>query len=67
MYLADINYNGLALFVSVAMLAVGVLGWWVAKLLDDKKNSTIHDIKVQDHDKKLDDHEQRIRHLEDHN
>lgn len=48
MKLLAIDYNGIGLFIGAATLIVGILSWWIAKLLDDKRKITEHEIKIED-------------------
>lgn len=47
MILLGIDYNAFGTFVAAAALLVGILSWWIAKLLDTNKKITEHEIKIE--------------------
>lgn len=48
MKILEITLNGIGIFIAGAGFIVGILSWWIAKLLDDKKKITEHEIKIED-------------------
>lgn len=48
MILLGIDYNAFGTFVAAAALLVGILSWWIAKLLDTNKKITEHEVKIED-------------------
>lgn len=46
--LLAVNWGEVGAYISGAIFLVGILSWWVAKLLDDKKKITEHEIKIED-------------------
>lgn len=48
MKILNINLDGIGVFIAGAGFIVGILSWWIAKLLDDKKKITEHEIKIED-------------------
>lgn len=56
-----IDYNGIGLFIGAATLIVGILSWWIAKLLDDKKKITEHEIKIEDLEDEMKDIRDRLK------
>jgi hypothetical protein len=53
-----INLDGVGVFIGVATLLVGILSWWLSKLLSDKKDITVVQIKIENI-------ERRVKELED--
>lgn len=59
--LLAIDWDGVGAYIGAATLLVGVLSWWVAKLLDDKKKVTEHEVKIEDLENRIKDIELRLR------
>ena len=61
MKLLVIDWSGIGVYIGSATLLVGVLSWWIAKLLDDKKKITEHEIKIEDLEDEVRDIKDRMR------
>lgn len=60
MYLLDVNFEGWGVFVSIVAVAIGILTWWIGKLLDDKKNITIVESDIKHLKETIDDMKDEI-------
>ena len=58
------NLSAMGVYIAFASLAVGVLTWWLSKLLSDKRDSTIHEVKIQNLERRMDDAEEDIKLLQ---
>lgn len=63
MQILAIDYEGLGLFIGGASLLVGILTWWLGKLLSDKKDSTIHEVEIQHLKERVDKLEEDVKDL----
>lgn len=59
--LLNVDWSGIGVYIGAATLLVGVLSWWIAKLLDDKKKITEHEIKIEDLEDEVKDIKERMR------
>lgn len=58
--LIAINFDGVGVFIGVATLLIGVLSWWLSKLLSDKKDMTVLQVKVENLERRMKDNEDDI-------
>lgn len=63
--LIAISINEWAVFVSVAAIVVGVLSFWLSKLLSDKKDITIIQVNMEHMERRLKKAEEEIEELQD--
>lgn len=59
-----IDYSGIGLLIGAASLAIGVLSWWLSKLLTDKKDITILQVTVEDLERRVEELEEDIKVLQ---
>ena len=64
MYLIATDFNGIGIFIGVVSLLVGILSWWLSKLLSDKRDSTIHEVKIEQLERRMQIAENEIRDLQ---
>ena len=67
MYILATDFNGIGVFVGAASLIVGILSWWLSKLLSDKKDSTIHEVKIEQLERRMNIAEADIKDLQQRN
>ena len=65
MKLLVIDWSGIGVYIGAATLLVGVLSWWIAKLLDDKKKITEHDIKIEDLEDEMKEMKTELRYIKE--
>lgn len=62
--LIAIDYSGIGILIGTASLAIGVLSWWLSKLLSDKKDITVLQVNVEDLERRVEELEEDIKVLQ---
>lgn len=65
MTIIAIDISAFGIYVTVASLALGVLTWWIGKLLRDKQEITFLQADVKHLKQKEEEQDERIEKLED--
>lgn len=64
MYIIATDLSGVGIFIGAASLLVGILSWWLSKLLSDKRDSTIHSVKIEQLERRMQIAENDIKDLQ---
>lgn len=64
MYILNINIDGVTAFIGGAALLVGILSWWLSKLLGDKKDITIVQVKLENLERRMTEVEHEVDDLQ---
>lgn len=65
MLLLEIGISSFGAFVTAAGVIVGILSWWLAKLLSDKKDMTIVQMELKHMKEELEEAKKDIQQLQD--
>jgi hypothetical protein len=60
MHLIAVDYSGIGIFIAGSSLLIGILSWWLSKLLTDKKDITIIEVEIRHLKERVEDIEDEL-------
>jgi hypothetical protein len=61
--LIAVDYSGIGIFIAGASLLIGILSWWLSKLLTDKKDITIIEVEIRHLKERVEDIEDELNEI----